>query len=512
MYKTLEPYRNKTVPDQTQDDDGFDLVSTIVAATMTGTLFIATVILLCYYGRKNEKDPSESGKPYQCIAVSPHLPLVLRFGIPLLILANIALFISSNTGIGATVYVVVTFNGTEVQMPSLFSFSLANSIRDMWSAKVYALSLLIAIFSGAWPYLKLVLMFISWVVPTQILLPSRREKVIMFLDALGKWSLIDAYVLTLMLVAFRFDMAPEQIESRMDVYVSPKWGFYCFLFSTMLSLILTHTILAAHRKVISSEKKEKRDPERTYSSKKPLCTIAFTGENTRIIGAILITLLLICSISLLVIGSYWISFEFQFQGLAAVALSYLGEPTSNSYSLITLGESIPSSSADPNSFGIRWIQATFFLFALAIPLTLLLFLLFLWLVPLSRKYQRKIYIITEILNAWSAIDVFVISIIAALLEISQFAQFIIGDRCDLINQILGDYFSGPLNGVDKCFDVVTKLDAGCWLLFGGCISYIISSIIVMRTCHRALENRDKQEKGSEETAPILTHEDKPCIQ
>jgi hypothetical protein len=317
----------------------------------------------------------------------------------------------------------------------------------------------------------------------------------MFLDALGKWSLIDAYVLTLMLVAFRFEMAPEQIDSRMDVYVSPKWGFYCFLFSTMLSLVLTHTILAAHRKVIAAEKKEKKEAaERTYSGKKSLCTIAFTGEYPRPIGVTLITLLLITSISLLVIGSYWISFEFQFQGLAAVALQYLGEDVSNSYSLITLGESIPASSSDPNSFGIRWIQATFFLFALAIPLTLLLFLLFLWLVPLSRKSQRKIYIVTEILNAWSAIDVFVISIIAALLEISQFAQFIIGDRCNLINQILADYFSNELNGVDKCFNVVTKLDAGCWLLFGGCISYIISSIVVMRTCHRALENLDKQDK------------------
>jgi len=190
----------------------------------------------------------------------------------------------------------------------------------------------------------------------------------------------------------------------------------------------------------------------------------------------------------------------------------LSEPISNSYSLITLGTSIPSSSADPNSFGIRWVQATFFLFALAIPLTLLIFLLFLWLVPLSHKSQSKLYIITEILNAWAAIDVFVISIIAALLEISQFAQFIIGDRCDLINQILVEYFNGELNGVDKCFDVVTKLDAGCWLLFGGCISYIISSVVVMRTCHRALENRDKKSKGDEETVPIITPEEKPSIQ
>jgi len=59
-------------------------------------------------------------------------------------------------------------------------------------------------------------------------------------------------------VAFRFHMAPEQIDSRMDVFVDPKWGFYSFLGATMISLILTHTILAAHRKVIKSEKEEKR--------------------------------------------------------------------------------------------------------------------------------------------------------------------------------------------------------------------------------------------------------------
>lgn len=33
-------------------------------------------------------------------------------------------------------------------------------------------------------------------------------------------------------------------------------------------------------------------------------------------------------------------------------------------------------------------------------------------------------------NAWSALDVFIISIVAALLQIQQFAQFIVGGRCD----------------------------------------------------------------------------------
>jgi hypothetical protein len=33
----------------------------------------------------------------------------------------------------------------------------------MWNAEVYTLSVLIAFVSGAWPYVKLAVMFVAWV-------------------------------------------------------------------------------------------------------------------------------------------------------------------------------------------------------------------------------------------------------------------------------------------------------------------------------------------------------------
>lgn len=42
-------------------------------------------------------------------------------------------------------------------------------------------------------------------------------------------------------------------------------------------------------------------------------------------------------------------------------------------------------------------------------------------VPLKLEIQRVLFTAAEILNAWSTIDVFVVSIVAALLEIRQFA-------------------------------------------------------------------------------------------
>lgn len=39
-------------------------------------------------------------------------------------------------------------------------------------------------------------------------------------------------------------------------------------------------------------------------------------------------------------------------------------------------------------------------------------------------------------NAWSTLDVYCAAIAASLLEIQQFAAFIVGDSCDGINKLL----------------------------------------------------------------------------
>ena len=111
----------------------------------------------------------------------------------------------------------------------------------------------------------------------------------------------------------------------------------------------------------------------------------------------------------------------------------------------------------PNDFATRWLQASLFLFGQAMPFAVLLAMLGLWLVPLTLASQRSIFVLAEVLNAWSALDVFCIAIAAALLEIQQFAAFIVGDSCDGINVILEEHMDEILEGDDKCFDVIATL-------------------------------------------------------
>ena len=56
---------------------------------------------------------------------------------------------------GASVILKVSsVSGTEVRtlaLPTIFDFDLSNSVTKMWNAKVYPLSIMIAVFSGGWP-------------------------------------------------------------------------------------------------------------------------------------------------------------------------------------------------------------------------------------------------------------------------------------------------------------------------------------------------------------------------
>ncbi|ELR22307.1 uncharacterized protein ACA1_252520 [Acanthamoeba castellanii str. Neff] len=446
--------------------------------------------------KEEEETDGRRSKWLNALIFTSRFPAALRYGVLLLLLSNIALFISSNTSVGASVYMYVTMGGEQTKLPSLFDFSLGNSVVDMWHAEVYALSLLIAVFSGAWPYLKLVMLLLCWIVPVNLLTRKNRERVLMSLDVLGKWSLIDAFVLTLMMVAVPLPHRASRLAAhaagtaRVDAYVEPHWGFYSFLLATMLSLASTHVVLACHR-LESAPKPKPKAPHLVAQSRsrgapgqqkhkwEALCSYAFKSNcvlsRFSWLVTAAVTFLLLFSIALLITGSVIDSFQFQFRGAFQLLLNFLQEDSFTSYSIISTGLALPSSALNPDSFGVRFIQVTWFSFAIAIPLCYLLLLLVLWLTPLTPRLQRGVFVVTE---------------------------FIIGSRCDIINPLLAQYFGPYLDGDTKCFDVIATLDDGCFFLFAACAIYIIVGLGVQIACHKALREREGELAEAEAAAHL----------
>lgn len=130
-----------------------------------------------------------------CLMFDAKVSEVARHLIPIFILVVIATLLASNLSVGATVDLMVSLDEREIRLPSLFMFSLFNTAKDMLDAKIYPLFLLVVVFSGVWPYVKLALMLAAWISPKSVLSSESRGELLLKLDALSKFSLVDTYVL-----------------------------------------------------------------------------------------------------------------------------------------------------------------------------------------------------------------------------------------------------------------------------------------------------------------------------
>ena len=386
------------------------------------------------------------------------VPLVFRILIPIAILSTMAVFVSSNSSAGAYVLIVLNL-GRRIQTPSLLDFSLVNSVREMWNAEAYFLSGLVAVFTGFWPYCKLFLMIISFCLPTSILSHRNRGKILILLDATGKYSFLDSYVMIMMIVAFHFHVdlpiSEKSVADKgilVDVYTYPAFGFPLLIAGTLISLILSHILNHIHRHLEEHPDQNKGEKAESYKSVMSFAKNKYIKDKP---FRILISISVFVTFGLIILGSFTRSFSFYFHGLAAYALDLLNIPHHREYNLIDLGLSVPGAAENSNSGVIIFTQIIYFLTVLIIPFTFCINLIILWFIPMTRKAQKIFYTIAEILNAWSSIDVFVVAIFAALLEVAQIAKFLVGDKCILIDPILEKYFNETLEGHSTFFKVQT---------------------------------------------------------
>jgi hypothetical protein len=61
------------------------------------------------------------------------------------------LFLAANLSGGATVQGSYSLFGFSSPRANIKTFTLFNTVKDMWTAGVYPLSILIAVLSGIWP-------------------------------------------------------------------------------------------------------------------------------------------------------------------------------------------------------------------------------------------------------------------------------------------------------------------------------------------------------------------------
>lgn len=153
---------------------------------------------------------------------------LVREDVMMLVVATacLMLFAASNTMTGASVLLGSRLN--------TYSFSMWNTVSDLWGAGLVPLSICVLVFSGIYPYVKL-LSLVYFTVWAQRPLSKR----LAIIDILGKFSFIDTFALMVM-------VAGLEIRGIAKVAIHP--GFYCFMFATIASIALGNFATTLYRR------------------------------------------------------------------------------------------------------------------------------------------------------------------------------------------------------------------------------------------------------------------------
>jgi hypothetical protein len=400
--------------------------------------------------------------PTDCLANHDNVSQLATFGVPFSIFTAIALFYWAHNAIGATVNVEVSLGPKEEPLIvendiALLSFALGNSMCEMWKAEIYPLALLIALLTGVWPYVKLCLMGFCWFAPRRMLPVPWRETLMQWLDALNKWAFLDLYVLILFVAAFQLDIvdigrliAPGWVEEdweliEIKVFVQVKDAFYANLFAAVVSQVASHYLMAVHR----------------ANEKTPLpqdVILAPAATNYAVFLAMVALGVAIAGMA--VAGSVLDSFSFTFGGIVDVVLPE--NQLVRDYSLFSLLDSLSKASEDAKGTDASSIQFTVYftmLVSLFVPLVNVVGLMVLCAIlyiPTDMSVQRmnSWFVAVEGISSWSALDVFTVSILAAVLQIEQFADVIVAsvDLPGVLDPLLDAYgglfkVTAAVNGV-----------------------------------------------------------------
>jgi hypothetical protein len=137
--------------------------------------------------REEERLVNEASRS---MILSKQIPLLIRLFVPIVLMGNIALFLSGHFSKGGTVQISIQIGGQKVVFDNFYSFSIAQSGVELWKVGSKELAILMLLFSGVWPYTKQLITIALWLLPPRVVSVATRGSVLLWLDFLAKWSMI----------------------------------------------------------------------------------------------------------------------------------------------------------------------------------------------------------------------------------------------------------------------------------------------------------------------------------
>ncbi|CUG90672.1 paraquat-inducible integral membrane protein, putative [Bodo saltans] len=357
---------------------------------------------------------------------------------------------------------------------TMYTFSLSSTIQDLYSAGLYALCVFITLFCGFYPYFKLLS-----IVVYSVILQRPQSKVLMFIDSCGKLSLLDTFMMIIMVTGL-------EVPGIATVTMLPS--FYVFLVATFLSILVgnyaTHgwrtdsrgvsgtplrvqsnkfeqlqlTPRVKRQSSLSSEDDESKTPqERRQWNKRvalPAAAIIITGS---------------------VIAMTQYILQYNLSGIATIV--------TGNQRVFTLLDLLKATQWSIYGSGLLTVVIAPIIYSIGYPKS-------------------------HVLGAWCATDALLLACVGGLLQLSQFVKFVMGPALSSVYQAEAELRT-PLLGL--FFSMLVQ-----WLLVGSEVFRVDPASLVGRVlrCGRRHEKNSTIESSSLVQSPYAsyTSEDVPTSQ
>jgi hypothetical protein len=502
------------------------------------TLPNSQLMLIMQRQEKEEAKEAELNATTQSMFFSSDVPLLVRWIIPVILIGNIAFFLSGHLSLGAEVKIIIQIAGDTLKIEKFYQFSLAYSTVEIWQAGGKQLAVLILIFSGIWPYTKQIITLVLWFLPTQRCSISRRGSILLWLDTLAKWSIVDIFTLIVSIAAFRLSVkSPDYGFLTEDLYafdimVVPMWGLYANLIAQLISQVSSHFIIHYHRNIVHQANKAYRNKHHLIAASRMDLALtegtdttddsngddpygdkedvlhqhAFSrphrGESGKVITRGYVNSLVVFGAVafsvLMIVGSILPSTGLEFLGVLGVAVES-GQGWEQAYaklSLFDLAQLLMNQARFTGGFeayfGLGFLSALLVITVLIVPLVQTAVLMYQWFVPMTGRKRIRVSILVEVLQAWQYAEVYVISVVVATWQLGPISTFMINGYCYELQDTLDmlAYFGILKNEDAQCFRVDAKIESGSYVLLLAAVLLSLLNTCVMNSSKQYFRDRD----------------------
>ena len=479
---------------------------------------------------EKEVGSSQTG---QALLFHPAIPKKVRYGVMVMIFINICLFFTDHALTAASVDVVANVLGDTFHDKAAFPFGLGYSLVNLWTACAVLLVGFMATFSGAWPYLKLLLMAALWCAPPAMLTPKQRGKYFHWLDVMGKWSLLDLYVLVNAMVAFyvqinnpKLGIFPEEFY-HVEILVQPVYGLYSFCFAVVLSLVLSHVQVIYHLNAVTSDEFKNR-----FGGSMRAVAWTDVGKDNAELGAVAsdvnkkslnakpflsnmyrvcvqghcsaIALYIVIALGLMFAGAFIPGWTFITHGIAGLLAEFGNSgSTIRQHSMWTAVCQLFLQATQGTGAGTIFITLVYLSFAFVIPVVHLLVLLVLWYRRMTLFGLKRTYLAAQILSAFSALEVWFLGTVFTILQIEFISYSVLDRQCTFLKPMFQELikfgFIVPDDG--NCFQIDGQFHWGGLLMMccSAIISNVVSQIVIYEAGLSIKEREGQSALGSKQT-------------